>query len=316
MAEGVKRIAREQLEGAVESLKGKSKRDERVHNARKHLKKVRALLRLVKAELGDVYVLENTQLREAGRALSDLRDRAAVIQTFDELLEKHGSDSGQGSLDSIRRGLLLHKSRFERKAHVNDVLTKIAESLGDIASRAEKWPLSKDGCAAIAPGLERAFRRARNAMRRARKHPRSDTYHAWRKRAKDHWYHVRLLEDVWNEAMAKSEKNLKQLEDWLGIDHNLVVLRDEVRAEPDFFGPPEKIQTLLRLIAVREKELRENALTMGERIYRESSDQFRRRAERLWQLKTRRGREIGGLQLPANGSFSPAPALVTRDQSS
>ena len=36
--------------------------------------------------------------------------------------------------------------------------------------------------------------------------------------------------------MGGYEKSLKELEDWLGTDHNLTVLRERVSSEPEFYG--------------------------------------------------------------------------------
>lgn len=281
--EGVRRMVREQLEGAIESLSHHGKRDEGIHDARKRVKKTRALLRLVKTELGDLFVAENTRLRDAARGLSEFRDAAVVIQTFDELVEEYRGDLGKRSLDSIRRGLLLHKARAERKAGMRAALQEICDVLRASVRRTAKWPLESDGFAAIAPGLEQAFQRGRKTMAEARKHPSPLSFHEWRKRVKDHWYHVRLLEDLWTDVMGGYQKSLKQLEDWLGSDHNLDVLRAKVTAQPEFFGAPEDIELLLQLIEKHEKHLRDRALDMGARIYVESPRQFRKRMAGLWE---------------------------------
>src|SRR5262249_36869214 len=54
-AKGVKRLVRKQIRNAIESLTkpAGAKQEEAVHDARKRFKKVRALLRLVRPELGE-----------------------------------------------------------------------------------------------------------------------------------------------------------------------------------------------------------------------------------------------------------------------
>lgn len=280
--ESIKRLAREQLEGAVESLGQHGKRDEGIHDARKRVKKTRALMRLVEGELGDLHSAENARLRDAGRGLSEFRDAAAVIQTFDTLREKYHDRFQKHPLDSIRQGLLLRKQRAERKAKIAESLKEISAVLSAAARRVTRWPLTDDGFAAIQPGFRQTFRRGRKAMTTALRHPAPETFHDWRKRVKDHWYHVRLLEDVWTDVMGGYEKSLKQLEDWLGSDHNLVVLRDKVTAEPEFYGSPEDIEAFLDVLARYEKEMRGQALEMGARVYAESPGQIARRMQRLW----------------------------------
>ena len=280
--EAIRRMAGEQLEAAVESLRGRGNRDEAIHDARKRVKKTRALLRLVRSELGDRYTEESTCLREAGRGLSEFRDAAAVIGTFDELVTHYRDDLDERPLASIRRGLAAHKARAEREPNRKQKLQEIVSVLAATALRAGKWELAVDGFAAIGRGLQQTFRSSAKAMREVRRHPHPETYHEWRKRVKDHWYHTRLLEDLWSEVMGGYERSLKQLEDWLGNDHNLDVLRSKLTAEPGSYGDPKDIETLLSLAAKQEKELRDCALAMGGRVYLEDADSYRRRLHGLW----------------------------------
>jgi len=155
-------------------------------------------------------------------------------------------------------------------------------TLEEAAKDVKTWPLQTDGFPALAPGLEEAYRGARRAMARARKQPQPENFHEWRKRVKDHWYHVRLLESLWSDLMRAHEKSLKDLESWLGEDHNLVVLREKIVAEPDSYGDPKETELVLHLIDKYQKELRDNSLSLGERIYEERSRQFLRRMKHLW----------------------------------
>lgn len=57
MPEGLRRIATEELESAASQLSKAhgQRRDEAIHESRKSVKKVRAILRLVQTELNDTY---------------------------------------------------------------------------------------------------------------------------------------------------------------------------------------------------------------------------------------------------------------------
>jgi hypothetical protein len=100
---------------------------------------------------------------------------------------------------------------------------------------------------------------------------------------KDHWYHIRLLENLWTDMMKAHEKSLKDLETWLGDDHNLAVLRDKIAAEPSFFGGEREVDLTLALIDRRQDQLRENSLSLAERIYEEKPGDFDRRLRHLWE---------------------------------
>src|SRR5690348_2685137 len=90
VAEGFSRAISEQLRAASDHLNsGGEPLDEGVHEARKALKRSRALLRLIRPAIGDVYTALNTELRDAGRGLSELRDTQALADTLERL--KKGS---------------------------------------------------------------------------------------------------------------------------------------------------------------------------------------------------------------------------------
>ena len=281
---GVKRIVREEIESAARHLSGKGEadRDEAIHEARKSVKKIRGVLRLMRPELGEIYRRENPFFRDVGLRLSQFRDAGAMIETFDALREKYRGELGRGRLTSIRRGLIARKEQAEKQGGIEKVLNGMAAVLRRSALRVENWPLAADGFGAIAPGLEATFRRGQKALALARKHPLPENYHEWRKRVKNHWYQVRLLEGVWDGTMPAYERRLKDLETWLGEDHNLVVLEEKVMAEPGFYGREPEIALFVKLIGKYHKELRGNALDLGARIYDEKPRQFRRRMRRMW----------------------------------
>lgn len=270
--EGIRRIACEQLEGAIQSLQRTRGRDEAIHDARKRLKKTRALLRLVRPQLGDLYTEENARLRDTGLALSEFRDAAVIIETFDALRAKFPAGFAQAA--RVRRFLVSEKTRIERSGRIGEALAKIVSQLAAAARRVNRWTLEEDGFDAIGPGLQRIFRDGRKALKAARHDPRAENFHEWRKRVKAHWYHVRLLEPLWNQELKRREASLKELEDSLGIDHNLEVLR--AKAGPWAAG-------LLPLIERYQGELRARALEIGEPLYRERPRDFRRAVGELWQ---------------------------------
>ncbi len=258
-------------------------RDTAIHEARKSMKKIRGALRLMRPEVDPVYREENAWFRDVGLRLAGFRDAGAMIETFDALRRKYRGEPGRRTMASIRRGLVARKRHAEARADIGQVLGAMGDALSRRALRAERWPLETGGFAALAPGLEATFRGGRKALERVRKHPSPENYHEWRKRVKDHWYHVRLLEKYWTGAMQAYEKSLKDLETWLGEDHNLVVLRETVLAEPELFGSAPDIAFFVKLTGRYHKELRANAVALGRHIYGEKPRQFIQRLRRLWE---------------------------------
>ena len=279
---GLKRVVRDEIGSAATQLADdRASRDEAIHEARKSIKKVRAVLRLVSAELGEAYPNENARLRDIARKLSEFRDAFVIIETFDDLKKKYRVET-RNRLRSIRAGLTRKRNAAEKKETVGIVLDHAAAALAQTATRVEAWPLETDGFSALRPGLAKTYRAGRSALVRVREDPCPDNYHDLRKRVKDHWYDMRLLESLWTEMMSAYEKSLKDLETWLGNDHNLAVLREKIAAEPAFYGEQNDIDLILDLIDRYQHELREQSLALAERIYEEKPRAFISRMEHLW----------------------------------
>ena len=282
--EGIKRIVVEELDSATQRLSGRQRkdRDEAIHEARKSVKKIRGALRLVQFDLGTTYRKENRRFRDLGRKLSELRDAAAIIETFNAVLERHKSSLQTNTLDSIRHGLDKSKHETELNLDVEKVVERAIATLEGAKKRVRTWPLNADGFQAIAPGLKITFRRGRKIMATAYKDPRPENYHQWRKRVKDLWYQVRLIENLWAGVVQAHEASLKQLETWLGEDHNLVVLREKLESKPEDYGDDKDVRLFLTLAGEYQKELRENAMSLGRRIYEEKPRQFTKNIGKLW----------------------------------
>ncbi|MBV9760389.1 MAG: CHAD domain-containing protein [Acidobacteriaceae bacterium] len=281
--DAVRRIVREEIDSTLAELSHTGARlDEGVHEARKSIKKIRGLIRLVRAELGPAYRSANTSLGEIGRKLSEIRDTTAVLESLDSLAAKHKDALQENALAPIRKGLETDKREIERRIGIPAAVKRAASALRVIRKKVDKWPLQHDGFRALAPGLEDRYRRGRKAMATAQKDETPESFHEWRKRVKDHWYHIRLLESLWTGVMQAYEGSLHDLETWLGDDHNLVVLREKLEAAPDSFGGEQIVQLFLALVGQEQQELREKAVSLGERVYERKPRRLVQDTEKLW----------------------------------
>jgi CHAD domain-containing protein len=139
----------------------------------------------------------------------------------------------------------------------------------------------------LAPGFERAYRRGRKAMRAIEAAPRDERFHEWRKRAKDHRYHLELLRDLWPAPVKARRAEVRTLADLLGDEHDLSVLRATLEAEAERFGDGAGL--LLELARRQQEELRATMWPRGQRLYAERPKALVRRYRRYWQAWQREG---------------------------
>lgn len=284
LSKALKRIVGRQLELAATELKevGTPKSDEKIHDARRRVKKIRAVVRLVRPSLGRTVRAVDRRLREMSRLLAPVADGQGVVQALDRLGEKYPGDLPEPVRAPIRAGLLERAARTDRKVKVDHVLQTVAFSLRAERERVVGWRLKRGGFRAIAPGLEKSFRSGRKAMRRVLTHPTPDNYHRWRRRLKHQWFHVRLLEARCGRKLIRYGRRLEALDACLGEYHDFALLRSILFG--DAFVSRQETARRLRMIERYQSELRERARKMGRRIYAERPGHFVRRVRALWRL--------------------------------
>jgi CHAD domain-containing protein len=288
VADGIRRIARGQIEEVLDRLEGRTDESfgKSVHESRKSLKRLRAVVRLVRAEVGDeVYRRENACFRDAGRALSASRDAQVLIQALDSLGELYGGELVSAALGSFREQL---ESEYEA---LRSGLSAGAPLLGELAvelraaeERVADWPLRDVGFRLVSPGLERAYRDSRRAYRTAFDEPSPEHLHEWRKRVKDLWYSLQILEQAAPRRMRKLARTVHDLSELLGDDHDFVVL-DQRAGENGAALSETSARALRAMTEWHRRELHANAFEIGSGLYRRPPAKFVRRVRRGWRKR-------------------------------
>jgi CHAD domain-containing protein len=284
--EGIARIAYGRIDRALDELRGKtsSSREEAVHEARKDMKKLRSLLRLVRDEIGDeIYRRENEAFREAARRLSGVRDADVMIETLDSLVERRDGEIPSRAAGGLRKALQEHREALDddrggRKTARKEVIRALEEA----RERVEQWPLRTDGFEVLEPGLRRAYRRGQREYRAVLDDPSTENLHEWRKRVKDLWYHQTLLQCCWPELMDPLGDQAHELSDLLGLDHDVAVLREWAQAHPAAAGGTSGLEAFNAAAETRRAELQREAIALGGRLYAERPRAYAKRLASYW----------------------------------
>ena len=283
-AAGIARVVDEQLEGAVEELRGtgEADADEAVHDVRKRLKKSRSALRLVRYDLGDATRgAENDVLRGAGRRLSGARDAQVLLETLASLrdeLTARTYDAMRGALEQ-RRDALGAQQEASR-----DGTGAIADELDELRGRIGGWPLADASFASAGRGLRRIHERGRAAMDVALADSSDEDWHEWRKRVKDLWYSLRILQPVAPAQLSGTVDEADRLSDVLGDHNDLAVLLQAVDEHRDALDDDRAAE--LRGAASRRRDrLRLSAVPLGKRLYAEAPNRLARRVRAYWDAR-------------------------------
>jgi CHAD domain-containing protein len=278
--EGIGRVARGQLDLAIALLEGREGEDheQAVHEARKALKRLRALLRLSRDFIGDeVYKRENRTFRDAGRRLSPARDAQVLLETLDGLTARAGGEVPDGAFARFRQHLERQAAGAQPCADGDGEVVEVVTALSAARVRVDLWGIPDGGGPqSLGGGLQRVYRRGRRALHDAEADPTDEHLHELRKRAKDLWHATQLLGPAAGKRMKKVRRQAHRLSDLLGDDHDLAVLAQRANADPHLFGEGE-LELLSALVERRREALKPRALSSGARLYRRTPRKLRRR---------------------------------------
>ena len=114
LPEGLKRVFCEQIDSALHLCQNPARqRGVTVHEVRKHLKKLRAAMRLAIGAVGkNCHAQEDRCVRKIGRSISDLRDAQVRLHTFIQLRDKAAKNSGRQLFPRTEELLLLERESF------------------------------------------------------------------------------------------------------------------------------------------------------------------------------------------------------------
>jgi CHAD domain-containing protein len=308
LALALRRVALDQFAIAIDGLAAPGEdRDGAVHEARKALKRLRALLRLVRDELGEtVYRNENVVLRDVGRLLAPVRDSWVMATSIPHLQEVAPGAMPPEAYHGLHRRLVERHLRM-----TDDVLgdrqrmLDIGVTLRTARARFASWPVADavldpvaaaaagaggvpvrhripDAFSSLDRGMARVYRRGRRAMRSADRVPTEAVFHEWRKRVKYLRYQVEALSLLWPNVLGALEASLGELADVLGDEHDLAVLGQVVTSNVVLLPVDTERYSFLTAVARQRIALQRRAFGIGRLAYAEAPPAFVARMRSYW----------------------------------
>jgi CHAD domain-containing protein len=305
---GLRRMALEQLALALELLGGPTPLEEKaVHETRKAIKRLRALLRLLEGSLSAAAVeRESELLREVARSLSPARDAAVMLATLDRLLIDDPALAASGGVVRLRRRLALEHAQAERETFAASGSQQRALALLEgMRERVLAWQLEEaNGIELVATGLRGIYGSGRHRYRRlvSGRHTGMRARHKLRKEVKDLRYVAEMLERADGPGRAAGKTGRKRVRDLhrlarradeiaeaLGEEHDLGLLVKLIEAERRAPRAPgarplgrRRRRALSKLAQRRRRLLRKRALGACKRLYAEKPKRFVRRMDRCY----------------------------------
>src|SRR6266404_357351 len=271
---GLRRICRKQIESAIAIANGEKKTDDTpVHEMRKHLKKGRAALRLVRKEIGSgLFRDQDHCLRDVGRLTSEIRDAEVRLQTVRELQGIAQRRHRRGAYPKLETMLMMELENF--MAAFAEWQTQAVPMLERARVTIDCWPLDHFDCKQLRRAVQRSYKGARKALACAQASPVPENFHRFRTRAKRLWYDLRILRPVNPVVLKNLSDDLDALGGLLGRAHDLSFLGDRLRREEQNPEWGREGHKLLAVIEVSQGDLQRGAAELAEHFFAERPRDF------------------------------------------
>ena len=300
---GIPRIAREQIGSVVRLLNEKPQASpESIHEARKSLKSLRAVLRLARGGIrSEFWIRENQFFRDTGRSLSAARDLQALLEALDRIANSRLSKARHPTPEQSALRSLTEEIRRDINQELVEQLPQesvqvLVKQLHDARRRTASWfqgillQPGNEWELLVGTGLRQTFRKARNLVSQietlGHKTAGDEVWHELRKCAKALGYQLQLLQPIWPATLGTLIDEIDQLSSRLGDANDLAVLQKRIREKPSSNRDEDQSarQDLMRAIDHRKQKLRFQALKYARTSYSERPGQFDRRLAGYWQI--------------------------------
>lgn len=295
----VRRIGLEEIDRAATNLRACSDANAAVHASRKNLKRLRALLRLIRFGLEDgAFDAENQSARDIGRALAPARDAHVRLETL-LAIESAMPNVASTAIAAARK--IASDDVLSASPPSGEALEETLEALDRASRRWKRLKLRGVTLETLALGLTHAYRQSTKRMLIAIETGSDEAVHEWRKAVQLHWRHMALLSRIWPDAMDARVSAAKRLSQLLGEDHDLAMLITFVEAQETRRLAPRQRAELIRLARARQAELRSQAWPQGRLLFAAAPKSFARDMMAMWRAAR---------DLPQKASPADAPAAA------
>ncbi|HJT80627.1 MAG TPA: CHAD domain-containing protein [Chthoniobacterales bacterium] len=280
LADGIRRICQAEICKAIEVANGSRQTDDSpVHEIRKHLKKARAALRLVRKEIGrSAFRQQDHWLRDAGRLVSEVRDAEVRLSTVRQL-QSIKPRRRRAPYPRLEQMLALELENF--LAAFAEWQNQTLPLLQQARAATDRWTVAHFDARQLGRIIQKSYKCARSSLRAARKNPSPECFHEFRADAKLLLYQLRILRPINPVVLKNLADELKAVGELLGRAHDLTFLGDRLRRDEGHSAWHREGQKLLAVLEVSQSDLHRAAADLAERFFAERPRDFGARID-VW----------------------------------
>jgi CHAD domain-containing protein len=204
-----------------------------------------------------------------------------LLTSFDRLISHFTAGRKTNAFDSLRARLEnVRDRRVPARRRIEFCLGQFRRQIRQVENHFRRWDPDEMTTELMIVEFQRTYRRVRRAARRACTTKTDGDFHEWRKQVKYHRYQLRLLRAAYPTVVKIVSRELDQLSDHLGDDHDLGNLLALLRRDAEVCKHPS-FEPLIEFIDAHRRSLRASAIRAGARLFVDRPETAARRM-RIW----------------------------------
>lgn len=281
---GVVRILQEEVAGALQQLAFKENSSTtRIHECRKHLKKARSVIRLIRTGVAtDLRKEMMRSLRNAGRTLSPFREMDAHLECLTAVRKGVREQPMKRTLHTVQQ--YISREDIPQQEALQDAIAKAVNFIEAARGRVKNCNLDGVTLPVIANGIAVSYRDSRRIYNNLMQQPEPVLLHEWRKRVKDLRYQTAIITNAWPAILRTQEAELHILTNHLGLVHDIALLVKLL--EKGMWSGISARTRAKALVCASQRYQQEQAAAfqLGSRLFSEKAGCFRKRFSRYLQI--------------------------------
>ncbi|WP_430810664.1 MULTISPECIES: CHAD domain-containing protein [unclassified Carboxylicivirga] len=283
LQDGVTRVLREQFTFIEHLTTIPDNIDITVHEIRKALKRIRAILRLVRWDIGEeLYQEENMRYRDLARQLSSLRDYHVIITYLAENFEADELKIPETVFIRIVEYLNTRKEAELKRLIDNQTLETIQEQMILSKQGLEEYPTNFLGPHTIRQGVTNSYNQCLNKISEAQLKLDDHPLHELRKCVKYLLNQMILIREVWPEFFKHYASSLKQASDLLGDDHNIAETIQIISKLPLAVVSAADKESLIKSLEAEREHIHREIWPLLGKLFTEDAKSFVKRITSYW----------------------------------
>lgn len=241
-----------------------------IHEIRKSTKRVRAVNRLCRSvtETG-FYRQTSAKYREISQLLAPLRLSAVYLETLEYLAGDRKLTVSNRVLKKLSNELLAkHRKLTNLQVHQEKIMDRIHLLLQQERSQPEIFLPENIEFKHLVEDIQKTYSRGIISLEKAIQDPIAENLHNLRKSVKYLWNQYYLLRPIWPPVMTVFIRQLDQLAEKLGYDHDLAEMENLLLNEHTARSGTDTAQ-LVEFIAGKRRQIQKTIIPLALYLYAE-----------------------------------------------